>query len=629
MQILKSFLEGLKPVETLTVSQWADKNRFLTTASSAEPGRFKTSRTPYIREIADHLGKTSDVWRISVKKAAQLAFTECGNNWTAYVMDINPGGFLMVMPTEETVKRNSRIRITPMINGSPTLRDKIKKAGAKESNNTITHKEFPGGFLMMIGANAPTGLRSTPAGNIFLDECDAYPASSGEEGNPIDLAEARSNTFSNKKLFIISTPTIEGTSIIEAEFLEGDQRYYNVPCQGCEVLFVMRFEHLTFDENDPSNTRLACPNCGFLHEERHKTLMLMEEGYGGRAKWIPTASPSDKLIRSYQISGLYSPAGWLSWEQIARKFLKIKGDTNKEITFVNTVLGETYKIKGDVPDYDNLYNRREDYQIGTVPDPVYFLTMGVDVQPDRLECEVVGWCKGRSTYSIEYLVFSGDTSKDEVWDQLSVAIGKQYPVSDNSLMPITLTCVDSGYNTKKVYDFCNKFEKNRVVPVKGASTNKTTMVTQPKQVNVTKSGKKIGSSKVWMLGVSLLKSELYGFLKLKAREENGVTIYPEGYCHFPNYGMDYFLMLTAEQLQMIKNKKTGAVTYEWVKVRDRNEALDVRNYARAAAYILGIDRFSEKSWDAMRKITKIEISKEKEKPASKPVKKKSSFWDKK
>jgi len=345
--IYKAITDGLRPIPNYTVSEWADKNRFLSTASSSEPGRFRTDRVPYIREIADNLGKTSDVWRVSVMKGAQLGLTELGNNWVGSIMDVNPGPVIMVMPTEEAVKKNSRTRITPMINSTPSLKGKIKTAGSKESNNTITTKEFPGGVLIMIGASSPTGLRSTPAGNIFLDEVDGYPHSAGEEGSPIDLAEARASTFSNKKLFIISTPTIEGASVIENEFSDGDRRYYNVPCQGCSVLFVLKFEYLTYVNNDPSTVRMACPNCGFLHEERHKTSMLAEEGFGGSAKWIPTSTPSDPLIRSYHISSLYSPAGWLSWESVIRKYIKIGSDENKRITFTNTILGETYKVNSE------------------------------------------------------------------------------------------------------------------------------------------------------------------------------------------------------------------------------------------------------------------------------------------
>lgn len=619
--IINPFKNGLRPIENITVSQWADKYRFLSSVSASEPGRFRTDRVPYIREIADNLSKQSDVWKIIVSKGAQLGLTELGNNWIGSIIDINPGPTIMVMPTEDAVKKNSRTRITPMINSCPSLKEKIKEVGVKDAQNTITSKSFNGGVLLMIGANSPVGLSSTPAGNIFLDEVDRYPHSAGGEGNPLDLAEARASTFSNKKIFVISTPTNAGESIIEAEFLEGDQRYYNVPCFHCEEKFILKFEYLTYDENDPESTRMACPNCGGLHEERHKTNMLL----GG--EWIATAKPSDPLIRSYHISSLYSPAGWLSWVQVVRKFLKIKGDVNKERTFQNTVLGKTYRIKSDAPDFENLYNRREDYEIGTIPEGVYFLTMGVDIQGDRIEGEVVGWGRGRETWSIEYFVFVGDTSKPEVWELLSNQITKQYEYGE-SMMSINLTCVDAGYKTSTVYDFVSKFSYSKVVPIMGRDSVKDVMVSPPRAYNVSKKGKKIESRKIWHLGTSLLKSELYGFLKLKAKEVDGIETYPAGYCHFPQYDRHYFKMLTAEEQQQVINKK-GFSEYQWVlKSGARNEALDVRNYARAAAYIIGIDRFKNDTWDKIKAQSSVIVEKLTEKvKVSKPERKKSGgYW---
>jgi phage terminase large subunit GpA-like protein len=623
--LAKMFASGLKPIPLMTVSEWADKFRYLSSMSSSEFGKYRTSRTPYIRKIQDSLGKTSPLKKIVVMKGAQLGLTELGNNWIGYLIHINPGPIILVMPTEAAARKNSRTRIKPMIDSTPQLKDKIKTAGAKEAGNTILEKEFPGGVLFMIGSNSPVGLSSTPSGNIFLDEVDRYPASAGDEGSPIALAEARSSTFSRKKIFIISTPEIEGQSLISKEFEEGDQQYYNVPCHGCDELFVLRFEYLTHEEGKPETTRMACPNCGFLHEERHKTLMLAEDGFGGKAKWIATAISSDPFMESFHLSALYSPAGWLSWEQVVRMYLKIKGDVNKEKVFVNTVLGETYKVKGESPDFENLYNRREQYPINIIPDDVYFLTMGVDIQGDRIELEIVGWCKGRSTYSIDYRVLIGDTQKAEVWEKLRQVISTNFECADGGLMPITLTAIDAGYNTKTVYDFAAGFGYNKVIPIMGRASVKDVMVSAPRAININRSGKKIEGAKVWYLGTSLLKSELYGFLKLKVTEVDGVDIFPDGYCHFPEYDRHYFKMLTAEDQVMLVNKK-GYETFEWKKKFERNEALDIRCYARAAAYVLGIDRFKDQHFNKIRTIVKKEILEVSKKP--KETKKRSSYWDK-
>lgn len=625
--ILKPFSDGLRPIPRLTVSQWSDGHRFLTSMSSAEPGRYRTDRTPGVREIADCLGKTSDVQEIIVMKGAQLGLTEMGNNWIGYVMDINPGPFLLVMPTDAAIKKNSRTRIKPMIESTPTLKNKIRAAGSKEAGNTIDSKEFPGGVLLMVGANSPVGLSSTPVGNLMLDEVDRFPKSAGEEGSPVDLAKARTRTFANKKILMISTPTNEGESVIAGEFKNGDQRYYNVACIHCKKLFVITWDCFTWEEGKPETVRCACSICGGLHEERHKTFMFSEDN---GAKWIPTATSSNPRRRSYHYASWYSSAGFYSWEDMIRDWELCQGDANKERTFINTVKGETYKIKGDAPAAELLYNRREDYPIGKVPDPVYFLTMGVDIQGDRIEAEVVGWSIGRTSYSIDYKVLLGDTSKPEVWELLRELINTQFECEDGSYMSINLTCIDAGYNTKTVYDFTSKFSYNKVIPIMGRATEKISMVSQPRAINVGRSGKKIEGAKVWYLGTSLLKSELYGFLKLQAAEdEHGVETYPPGYCHFPEYDRHYFKMLTAEELRMETNKK-GYTTFEWVKKFERNEALDIRCYARAAAFIIGIDRFKDSAWESIKTKSKtIAVNPEDPKPKKEKKPPRSDYWNRK
>lgn len=637
LKIMEMFFSGLKPVPRITVSEWANNFRVLDSASSAEPGRYRYERTPYLRKVMDYLSKTSDVEEVSVMKGVQLGFTDAGNNWIGYTIDIDPGPMLLVMPTESLLKKNSRTRLEPMIENTPQLREKTGRKGRKDSVNTVLEKEFPGGFLMMVAAQSPSGLSSTPVGKIFMDEVDRYPASAGKEGSPVDLARARASTFSNRKIYLVSTPTVAGESLIEKEYESGNCEQYHVPCLHCDELFVITWDCMTWEEGKPETTRCACPNCGGLHEERHKSKMFAEKGFSpdGRAEWIATRISDDPKKVSMHIPAFCSPAGFLSWESIVRKYIKAQGDENAMISWTNLYPGETYKISGDVPDDENLYNKRESYQIGTVPDPVHFVTMGVDIQKDRIELEAVGWCPGRESFSIEYVVHQGDTTSIEnpVWQKLRDSINTHYPTGDGFIMPVTMACIDSGdgSSTKVVYDFCSSMGNEKVKPIKGMPDSFGMMVGNPKILNTTKSGKKIGSSKVWGVGVSLIKTELYGFLKLKSKkDEEGNETFPGGYCHFPMYNQEFFQMLTAETHRLVKNKKTGYSKYEWIKTRPRNEALDCRVYARAAAYIAGIDRFNEVSWERIRKTSRVLFVREKEtKPAKPAVKKKSSFWDRK
>src|SRR6056297_84429 len=209
--VLRAWLAGLRPDPDLTVSEWADRHRKLSSRASAEPGQYRTLRTPYMREIMDRLSPGDPTQRVVFMKAAQVGATEAGNNWIGFAIHQAPGPMLAVQPTVELAKRNSRQRIDPLIEESPELRERIKPARSRDAGNTMLSKEFAGGILIMTGANSAVGLRSTPARYIFLDEVDAYPASADEEGDPVTLAEARSLTFAHRrKVFLVSTPTIRG-----------------------------------------------------------------------------------------------------------------------------------------------------------------------------------------------------------------------------------------------------------------------------------------------------------------------------------------------------------------------------------------------------------------------------------
>lgn len=604
--ILEAFFDGLRPIPRLTVSEWADSYRMLTSQSSAEPGQYRTARMPYLRKVMDVMSKTSPYQEVVFCKGSQVGGTDAMNNFIGYTIHIDPGPMLLIMPTEAAVNKNSRTRIKPMIEGTAVLSERIGKAGDRSSVNTVTEKEFPGGVLMMVASNSPVGLSSTPVGKILMDEVDRFPLSAGDEGSPVELARARARTFQNKKIIYVSTPTLEGESVIWKEFLDGDMEYYHVPCIHCGDLFVITWSCITWDEGKPETTRCACPNCGGLHEERHKTKMFPEKDHSkdGRAEWIATGVSSNPKKISLHLAGLYSPFGFYSWEDAVRDYLKAEGDETLMQTFINTVLGQTYKVTAEVPDEGALYDRREDYgMLGSkniqVPAGVYFLTMGVDTQNDRLEYTVRGWGKHRESWIIEYKVLVGDTADQPVWEELGKCVNGEYLCHDWSYMKIRQVAIDSGgHRTQKVYDFAKKQGYAKVIPVRGLPQRNTgIMVHTPKTTTITKAGKKIGSAKVWGVDTYMLKEELYSNLRLTSKESG----YPPGYIHFSTeLERYYFKMLTAEELRLQKNAK-GYDEWQWVKVFERNEALDVTCYARAAAWVVGMDRFNDAAWDKIRK----------------------------
>jgi phage terminase large subunit GpA-like protein len=589
--LITGLLDGLKPVAVMTVSEWADTYRKLSTVSSAEPGPWETARVPFTKEIMDSMSPNSGINEVVVMKGVQLALTESGLNIAATYIDLDPCSIMYVMPTVDLSKAISKDRVDPMIEACDTLRYKIKPARERDSGNTTMVKSFPGGRFIFAGANSAASLRSRSVRVLILDETDAYPRNLDNEGSPISLAEKRTSTFGAKrKIYKISTPTVDGLSVIQKEFDDTDQRKYYVPCPHCNEMQVLLFECLKWESGKYDTAKYFCPHCAAGIEERFKTKML------AAGEWRATVKSKRKTKRGYHISTLYSPLGWFSWGQIAEDYEKALKDDILMRTFVNTVLGEVYKEKGEVPDWNNIYDRRETYERNKPSKDVMFITIGVDVQKTRLEYEVVGWCKGKRSYSIDYVVIPGDTSQDDVWNELAAVVNRTWVREDKRLLNVKLMAVDTGWNTQKVYDFCRRFPSTQVLPVKGSSRPMGVMFSPPKMIDKTKYGTKIGKVKVWMVDGGMIKQEIYGWLKTRINEAG---LIPNGYCHFPEYGPDYFKGLTGEEYRYTVNKRTGQTEYQWFKIFDNNEPLDCRVYARAAAAIVGLDRLNDEQLEQM------------------------------
>lgn len=589
------FFKMVKPDQiNMTVSEWADTYRVLSSESSAEPGRYETARTPYLKEIMDSLGPQDPCSRITFMKSSQVGATECANNWVGYVIDQVPGPFLIVYPTDKMIEKVNTQRFNPLFKSMPQLAEKISKKKSQSSTNTKYIKDFPGGLLILGGANAPTNFNSWPIRFILADEVDRFPQDCGGEGDPIELVDGRTKTFSrNKKQFFISTPVDEDTSIISKLFAESDQRYYHVPCPHCGGMQKLVFERLKWEPEKPESVYYQCAHCEEPIYEQYKGQMLA----GG--EWIPT-KPQVKKHKGYRINALYSPPGWESWVDIVTKWINIQKtkDTDKLKTFVNTILGETWKQRGETPEWENVYSKRENYQTGIVPKGALVLTTGVDIQRDRIELETVGWGTNQESWSVDYKVFKGDTSQKEVWEMLKRYIRRTLPMAEGGRMPITKIAIDSGDQTQMVYRFVRDLGDSRVVAVKGVD-NGVSIVGNPRRVDM-RDGKRILEHKAiefYPIAVNIVKDELYARLHLKPPPTKK-EVYPFGYCHFPDYDQEFFKQLTSEVKQRIFKK--GKKRVEWKKIRDRNEALDCRVYARAAAAMYDIDNFTDEDWQDIR-----------------------------
>jgi phage terminase large subunit GpA-like protein len=594
--LLRAWGGGLKPDPLLTVSEWADRYRTLSSRAAAEPGRYRTKRTPYMKDIMDALSPGHPAQRVVFMKAAQVGATEAGNCFLGFIIHQAPGPALAVQPTVELAKRNSRQRIDPLIEESAALRDKVKPARSRDAGNTMLSKEFAGGILIMTGANSAVGLRSTPARYIFLDEVDAYPASADEEGDPVSLAEARSLTFAHRrKVFLVSTPTIRGLSRIEREFEASDQRRFFVACPHCGILQWLKFERLRWEKGRPETAAYACEGCDAAIAEHHKTAML-EAG-----EWRATATSVDPATIGFHLSALYSPVGWLSWERIARAWEAAQGSDEAIRAFRNTILGETWVETGEAPDWRRLYDRRGSWPSGTVPRGGLFLTAGADVQKDRIEVDVWAWGRGLESWLVDHVVIDGGPEHAETWGQLAALLMQTWSHASGAALQIARLAIDTGYEAPAVYAWARRQGFAQVAPIKGVDGfNRASPVSGPTWVDATEGGKRIRrGARLWTVAVSTFKAETYRFLRLErpTAEELGIgASFPPGTVHLPDWVDDEWLkQFVAEQLVTVKTKR-GFARLEWQKLRERNEALDCRVYARAAAWISGADRWSEARW---------------------------------
>ena len=408
-------LRHLRPEPDLPVSDWADAHRVLTTRSAAEAGPYRTARTPYLRAIMDDLSATSPIQTVIFKKSAQIGASEAGNNWIGYIIDQAPGPAMIVQPTVETAKRFSKQRIDPLIENTPRVREKVAPGRARDAGNTMLMKDFAAGVLVITGANSAVGLRSMPVRYLFLDEVDAYPGDVEGEGDPVSLADARTRTFSYRaKRFITSTPKIKGISRVTREYERSDQRQYYVPCPLCSAFQTLDFKRLRWQPGRPETALYQCAVCENSFPEHHKTAML------AAGEWRATAESNDPLTHGYFLNGLYSPIGWLGWVSIAKQWEDAVSDVEARKTFTNTVLGEAWEEEADqVPDWERLYERREEWPYGTVPERGLFLTAGADVQADRIEIDVWAWGRGLESWLVQHVVLFGDPGHQPVWNELS------------------------------------------------------------------------------------------------------------------------------------------------------------------------------------------------------------------
>jgi phage terminase large subunit GpA-like protein len=508
---------------------------------------------------------------IVVMKSAQVGYTECLLNVLGYYISQDPSPILLVNPTLEMSEVFSKTRLAPMLRDSPCLQGLVADPRSRDSGNTLLSKNFPGGVLALAGANSPAGLASRPIRIVLCDEVDRFPASAGPEGDPVNLAIKRSATFQNRKIIIGSTPTIKGLSRIEQAYEASDRRRYYVPCPHCRHYHPLQWANLHFDAHHPENAAMACPECGGLIEEKHKTGLL------ARGEWR-SEQPGVQGMAGFHLNELYSP--WRRWADVVRDFLAAKAHPETLKTWINTSLGETWEEESEKSDPTSLLARRENYTEARLPAGILYVTVGVDVQGDRLEAEAVGWRQTArdqppESWGIAYQVFHGDPGTTTPWIDLDHWLKQEWTAQDGRKLRVSAACVDTGgHHAAQVYAFCASRQGRHIYAIKGSPGSRP--IWTPKARKATKY-----NAQVWLVGVDTAKDAWYARLRTP---EPG-----PGYCHFPTaYSEHYFEMLTAEQVRTKFIK--GRPQREWFCPSGRrNEALDIRVYALAALLARPID----------------------------------------
>lgn len=573
---IKAFLKGFRPRSRLSGSQWADMRRYVAPGTSPEPGEWRTERVPYLREPMDSMTDKKTEY-VVMCCSSQLGKSEALLNAMGYFIDQEPAPILMLQPTLEAAENFSKERIDPTFRYSPALKDKFEegqdgRGTSRKSSTTIRMKHFQGGYLAMVGANSPAGLASRPIRVLLCDEIDRYGTT--KEGDPLKLAIQRTTNFHNRKVILVSTPTLKDASPIWSWYERSDKREFYVSCPHCRHEYVWKWSQVKWQKDEegnalPETAKMFCPECGAQVRGAFKP----DPNILATGRWKASA---ESRIKGYHINSLYSP--WVNLHALVEEFTNATKNRDKAglQEFINLKLGEPWEeVAVGEDDWEHIHRRREYYGTESLPEGVLILTCGVDVQHDRLECTLYGWGEGKECWGIEHRIIYGDPGEKELWQALDGFLAERRVLPSGVALPISCTCVDSGDGqyTQDVYLYTKKREKRGVYAIKGRGGIGVPFVAKHTR------GNRVGAA-LFNLGVDAGKSLVMSALKV---EDEG-----PGFVHFARekergFDEEFCRCLCSEKLERTFEK--GVVKMAWKKIRDRNEALDTAVYARAALEI--------------------------------------------
>lgn len=569
---------NLIPAADMLPSAWAEANLRIP-AGNAVPGLIRFDNAPYQRGMLNVIAEPG-IKRVSYMTGAQLGKTTIQQAIAGFFIDHDPRSQIFIQPTQGDVQTFQETKLRPMLDANKSISRKLAKSRGRDGVNNSRIISFIGGWLMFGWAGSPRTLRGRSAPVTQADEVDGMLENTGE-GDPLELLAQRAATFGDLQLRTeSSTPTIKGSSRIETSFNMGDQRRFYVPCPDCNEIQFLKWSQVLWSgrdalegEQDPDSARYVCEHCSSAWDDGQRVAAIRNaEANGGG--WI--AAKPFKGHASFHAPEMLSTFRKL--RDIVQSFLDklAAGDLQ---SFVNVSLAETFEETAEKADPDSLYARREVYA-AAVPMHGLYLTVGVDMQTDRLEAKIVAWGLFERSYSVSYRVLYGDPLAQDVWNDLDDLLEEEFQHESGAMLSIQATCIDTGGTsgmTQAAYEYIRARRGRKIFAIKGIPGWGRQIVEKPQRKQSGKHSRKVD---LYQVGVDEAKLVI---MRRLALQKDG-----PGYCHFPvdeDHGTDYFKQLTAEKL--VTRYVRGFPVREWHKPeKARNEVLDCTVYALAALKVM-------------------------------------------
>lgn len=534
--------------------------------------------------------KCRHVRRITLCFGTQLGKSETLMNLIGYCVDEDPGSMLMVYPTDELARSISKNRIEPMIRSCPALEAKWNPTASE-----TLELQFSGMYLALVGANSPSKLASRPVKYLLFDEVDKFPVRAGKDSSPIELASERTKTFSYRKEVLASTPTYS-EGVIWQEFLNSQvKKRYFVPCPQCGSMQQFELKNIKWPEelNDAdkqeresrvlTETWYECPFCHEHIYDIDKLPMLArgewrpvkrEKGPDGKYVWTEEKDPRSKPESvAYNLNSIYSP--WITFGQIAQKFLRSKDDAISFMNFMNGWLAEPWEPSSATMNSDAVMKLQRPYERMTVPKEAQILTCGIDVQLDHMWYEVRAWGPRVTSWLIDY-------GRVETWAEIEEILDKPWRTELGQDVLIHLAFLDSGYRTEEVYEFCAA-HSGLAYPTKGSSSAVVKSPLLESQVEKAE----WGGLKLFIIDTNYYKNFISGRI-------HPTSEMPERWFVYEGIHREYAEQICSEhRVKEIDSK--GRIKEVWKPVTEHtpNHLLDCSVLTTAAAERMGVRYLTE------------------------------------